>query len=223
MFSKIARERANPYWLGSFKHSFITQLAEGTLPADEFRYYLIQDRYYLEHFSKIHAMIAEKTDNQTVKEIMIKGANHLESGEVMVRTMFFKELGITDEEVAATPIAPTAYHYVSHMYRQLAEGAVSSAVAGLLPCPWLYHEIGLRLIKTGSPNELYQRWIETYSGEDSAKEVLEHCELADQLFLTSTDIEKEQMIEAFYISSQLEYLFWNMAVTKETWPKGANK
>ena len=45
----------------------------------------------------------------------------------------FEELAIT-EEVAATPIAPTAYHYVSHMYRQLIEGTPKTTAASMLPC-----------------------------------------------------------------------------------------
>ena len=49
----------------------------------------------------------------------------------------FEELAITEEEVAATPIAPTAYHYVSHMYRQLIEGTPKTAAASMLPCSWL--------------------------------------------------------------------------------------
>ena len=74
----------------------------------------------------------------------------------------FEELAITEEEVAATPIAPTAYHYVSHMYRQLIEGTPKTAAASMLPCSWLYQEIGAQLVKQHSPEPLYQRWIETY-------------------------------------------------------------
>lgn len=48
-------------------------------------------------------------------------------GELAIRETFFEELAITEEEVALTPIAPTAYHYVSHMYRQLIEGTPKTA------------------------------------------------------------------------------------------------
>ena len=97
--------------------------------------------------------------------MLLDGAMHLAEGEISIREGFFKELNITDEEINNTPIAPTAYNYVSHMYRQLLDGSLKSAVAGLLPCAWLYQEIGVELIKTGSPTSLYQRWIETYAGE----------------------------------------------------------
>ncbi|MGO2083443.1 thiaminase II [Vagococcus sp.] len=220
MFTKKARELANPYWEGSFKHPFITQLQEGKLSEDAFRYYLIQDRYYLEHFSKIHLLIAEKTNNLELKKLLVDSATHLAEGEISIRETFFKELGITDEEIKTTPIAPTAYHYVSHMYRQLVDGTVNSAAAGLLPCSWLYQQIGTRLIAAGSPVDIYQRWIETYSGEDFAEEVKEQCGLFDRLYQDSGTEEQEKMIEAFYISSQMEYLFWEMALVHEIWPTG---
>ncbi|AQP52769.1 thiaminase II [Vagococcus penaei] len=223
MFTKLAREIANPYWEGSFTHPFITKLADGTLSDEVFRYYLIQDRYYLEHFSRIHEMIAARTTDPDIRDIMLMGAEHLDAGELMIRTDFFHELGITDEEVANTPIAPTAYNYVSHMYRQLAEGTINTAVAGLLPCPWLYHEIGLRLVKTGSPKKIYQDWIETYSGDDSAEDIVKQCQVLDRLYAESSELEQEAMLDAFYISSQMEYLFWEMATTLQTWPLGTRK
>lgn len=220
MFTKKARSLTIPYWEGSFTHPFVKGLQEGTLEAEAFRYYLLQDRYYLEHFSKIHLLIAERMENQEVKEMLILGAKHLAEGEIAIRDSFFKELNITEEEIEDTPIAPTAYNYVSHMYRQLSEGSLNSAVAGLLPCAWLYQEIGMTLIKTGSPNSLYQRWIETYSGEEAKEEVAYQCELLNHLYEVSTEEVKQQMIEAFVISSKMEYLFWEMSFHLQTWPKG---
>ena len=46
-FSEIARQQVVPYWEGSFSHPFLTELQAGTLDPAIFRYYLIQDAYYL--------------------------------------------------------------------------------------------------------------------------------------------------------------------------------
>lgn len=220
MFTKQARALTIPHWEGSFTHPFVKGLQEGTLGEKEFRYYLLQDRYYLEHFSQIHLLIAEKIEDEEVKEMLILGAKHLAEGEIAIRDGFFKELNITEEEIETTPVAPTAYNYVSHMYRQLSDGTLNSAVAGLLPCAWLYQEIGTELIKTGSPNSLYQRWIETYSGEESASEVAHQCNVLNRLFEKADEVEQKQMIQAFVISSRMEYLFWEMAYTLQNWPEG---
>lgn len=219
-FTTIARERAKEYWDGSFEHPFIKELHEGTLKDEVFRYYLLQDRYYLEHFSQLYARIADWSEDLEVKELMVQNAKHLAEGELMIREEFFQQLGITEEEIQKTPIAPTAYHYVSHMYRQLVTSTPSIACASLLPCSWLYHTIGVLLVNQQSPNSLYQKWIDTYSGEESYVAVERECQVLNRLYEEASESEKEKMIEAFYISSQMEYLFWEMAYQLEKWPSG---
>ena len=67
-FTKIARQEAASFWEGSFEHPFITALADGNLAPEIFRYYLLQDRYYLEHFSKLYHLIAEQTNDWEAQE-----------------------------------------------------------------------------------------------------------------------------------------------------------
>ena len=215
MFTEKVRALTKPYWEGSFNHPFIQELQAGTLSMEAFRYYLIQDRYYLEHFSQLHQLIAERTTDKEVKEMLLEGGKHLAEGEIAIREDFFKELKITDQEIEETPIAPTAYHYVSHMYRQLVEGSVNSAVAGLLPCAWLYQEIGMTL--TQSSHSMYQRWIDTYAGEEAQAEVLYQCQVVNRLFEEASVKDQQQMIEAFVISAKLEYHFWEMSYILEKW------
>ena len=136
-FTEKAMEVSKRYWQGSFEHPFVTGLQDGTLSEPIFRYYLLQDRYYLEHFSKIYQIISEASDDAEVKELMRRNSQHLAEGEQLIREEFFQELGIDEEEIKNTPIAPTAYNYVSHLYRQLAEKNVVVACAGMLPCPIL--------------------------------------------------------------------------------------
>ena len=103
------------------------------------------------------------------------------------------------------------------MYRQLIDGTPKTAIAGMLPCAWLYQEIGVRLIEMGSPNPLYQRWIETYAGEEAAQGIEKECALLDRLYQESGKDEQRKMMEAFVISSKMEYDFWEMALTIEKW------
>lgn len=50
-FTDIAMELSKKAWQASFHHPFILQLQEGNLEPAIFRYYLIQDAYYLKAFS----------------------------------------------------------------------------------------------------------------------------------------------------------------------------
>ncbi len=217
LFTELAREKSSIFWERSFEHPFIQELVSGELAPEVFRYYLLQDRYYLEHFSKLYFLIAEKSDSEEIQAHLRLNAEELKNGEIFVREGFFKELEIGEQEILETSVAPTAYHYVSHMYRQLIDGTVNSAIAGMLPCAWLYHEIGLRLIEVGSPNPLYQKWIETYASEEATVQIVKECDIINRLYQESDEQEQEQMLEAFLISSKMEADFWEMALVLEKW------
>lgn len=221
-FIEIVRKQTTPYWEGSFNHSFIVQLQEGTLPIESFRYYLIQDAYYLRHFSALYKRVAEITSNPILQMQMLDNANDLAKGELAIRANFFEELAITDTELQATGVAPTAYHYVSHMYRQLVENNDVVAAASLLPCSWLYFEIGQRLRQSNmtSPVAIYQAWIETYGGDEAGEAIERECALLNRLYAESSQEEQESMISAFVISARMEFNFWEMAYSFEKWPVG---
>lgn len=221
-FTDRVRSQTRPYWEGSFVHPFITGIQDGTLPMENFRYYLIQDCYYLEHFSHIYALVAAQTTFPELKKRMEENAAHLKAGELAVRETFFKELLITDQELQNTEIAPTAYNYVSHLYRQLVEGNDWIIAASLLPCPWLYADIGVYLKnkQSHSPNPFYQQWIDTYGGEEGLADIKNDAALLNAAYEQSKDEQKKQMEQAFVISAKMEFSFWEMAYQFESWPKG---
>lgn len=218
MFSEELRKEAEGLWQASFNHQFITELVAGTLSEDAFRYYLLQDCYYLIHFSEAHGLLAEKTSNETIRESQLTLKRGMEAGEIAVRERYFEQLGITKEEYQETVIAPTAYQYVNHLYRQLTTGTVGTSLAALLPCYWLYHEIGQRFAHKASPNALYQDWLETYDSSAFSEQTEVQITLLNQLAEEATPAERQEMKEAFLISSHYEWAFWEMAYTEETWP-----
>ena len=201
-FTDIAMELSKEAWQASFHHPFVLQLQEGNLDPSIFRYYLIQDAYYLKAFSEAYHLLADKTSNQEMKRLL---------------KQFFKELGISDQEMEQHPIAPTCYHYISHIYRQFAEPNLGIAFASLLPCPWLYHDIGKSLNLKPSPNPLYQQWIETYITDELEQQIREEGALVNQLYRESDETDKKKMLDAFHISVHMEAKFWEMAYQHETW------
>ena len=56
-------ERGEKVWPRYLCHPFVTQMAEGTLPAEKFRYYMLQDYLYLKDYVKIFAAIIQKADD----------------------------------------------------------------------------------------------------------------------------------------------------------------
>lgn len=216
-FTDQIHELATPLWQQSFEHPFIQQISAGTLPKSVFRFYLLQDRYYLSEFGELHEQIANQLADAKGKRFLLAGAQGLKDGEIAVREGFFKTLNISAQEIKTTSIAPTAYNYVNHMYAALYRGTPERAVAGLLPCYWLYNEIGKQLISQGSPDSLYQRWIETYDSDDYTDSVDQMIELTNQTAERVSDSEREAMTATFLRSSAYELDFWQMALDQEKW------
>ncbi|GAE47394.1 thiaminase II [Mesobacillus boroniphilus JCM 21738] len=48
--------------------------------------------------------------------------------------------------------------------------------------------------------------------------VNEQLSRLDQLAVEASNMEKEKMKQHFIISSQYEFMFWNMAYNQEKWP-----
>lgn len=214
MFTDQAHAHAQSLWDASKRHPFIQQLQAGTLPAATFRYYLIQDHFYLHEFGKLHDLAADQSNDPRVVKQLRAGAASLRDGEIAVRQTFFDRLNVTAEEIAQQSPAPTCYAYISHIYRSLMTQGPAGAVAGLLPCYWLYAEIGQALAGTGSPVPIYQSWIDTYNADDYTGSMHDQLALANYV---ATPDNTDALLEIFKKSSWYELQFWQMALDQEKW------
>lgn len=217
-FSQQVREEANYIWEANFQHPFIKELGAGTLSLECFRYYVLQDAYYLSHFARVQALGGAKADTLETTSRMAAHAQGTYEAELALHEKFSRLLNITAEEKAAFQPSPTAYAYTSHLYRAAYQGHLGDILAAILPCYWVYYEIGERL-KDSTPDELiYQEWIAAYGGEWFRSLVEEQINRIDQVAETVTASDRERMKEHFLISSQYEYEFWEMAYRLEQWP-----
>ncbi|MEI5909545.1 thiaminase II [Bacillus spongiae] len=215
-FTEEVRRECNSIWEDSFQHPFVKGIADGSLPLENFRYYVLQDSYYLTHFSKVQALGASKaTDLHTTSRFAAHAQGTYEA-ELQLHENFAKRLGITDEEKRLFRPSPTAYAYTSHMYRA-AYGHLGDILSALLPCYWLYAEIGEKFQGAAPKEPIYQDWIAAYGGEWFQQLVTEQIERLDDLAEKVTESDRKQMKEHFWISSQYELAFWEMAYTLEKW------
>jgi thiaminase/transcriptional activator TenA len=90
----------------------------------------------------------------------------------------------------------------------------------VLPCYWIYREVGEELAGKGSPEELYDDWIKTYAGEEFDSLVEEVLDLTDQVAEILSAAERERALLAFETAARYEWMFWNMGWTLEGWPTG---
>ncbi|MDQ1912259.1 thiaminase II [Paenibacillus sp. GD4] len=219
-FSDQLRAAADASWNASFEHPFVRGIGDGSLPLAAFRHYVLNDAYYLSHFARVQALGAAKADDLFTTNRMAVHAQGTYGAELSLHEKFSKLLGITDEERSRFQPAPTAYAYTSHLIRAAYTGHLGDIVAAILPCYWLYYEIGERLAGCTPEEPIYREWIAAYGGEWFRELVQEQIDRVDALAEQVTEADRERMKQHFLISSQYEYLFWDMAYKQEAWPIG---
>ena len=215
-FCKEVRKECDSLWQASFDHPFVKGIADGTLPIDRFRFYVMQDAYYLSHFAKVQALGAAKaTDLETTQRFALHSA-HTCSAELALHESFMEILEVTEEEWTAFEPSPTAYAYVSHMYRS-SEGDLADVLASILPCYWLYFEIGERLKHAEPDHPIYNRWIKTYGSDEFGALVNEQILRMDKLAEGLPEMRLQELKNRFRKSSYYEWNFWEQAWKKESW------
>ncbi|REB07969.1 thiaminase II [Sporosarcina sp. BI001-red] len=216
-FCEEVRELCTESWEASFNHPFIQHLAKGTLSEDIFKCYVLQDSYYLKHFAKVHALAAVQAKDLVTTQRFAQHAEETCGAEISLHEGFFELLKVTDEDLASFEAAPTAYAYTSHLYRTAMNGDLADTLAALLPCYWLYYEIGERL-KNATPNHpVYDKWIATYGSEWFELATLEQINRMNAL-ADSVSPEKRDELKAHFVkSSHYELQFWEMAWTQQQW------
>ena len=118
----------------------------------------------------------------------------------------------------ATPLAPTNLAY-THYLLAVAYGApFHEALAALLPCYWIYWEVGKALARAGSPNPLYERWIGTYGSDEFGTIVSAVLEATNEIAARIGDAERAAMRRHFRTTSRYEWMFWDMGYRCEQWP-----
>ncbi len=195
---------------------FIQELKDGTLPLEKFQFYMQQDARYLEHFGRVLAYIGSKSNvNDQAIQFFDFGKNALIVEKALHET-YFKQFKVIDahEDSAMQPIC---HHYVHYLKSTAAFDPLEVAIAAVLPCFWIYKEVGDYILAGAKSNNRYQAWIDTYSGEDFAEGVKKAIGYADKMADNTTEEIRVRMWQAFEKATQLEYQFWDAAYHTIRW------
>lgn len=192
------------------EHPFNQELTEGTLAKDKFAYYLEQDTHYLQIFSKCQAMIASKIPPQYFINFLRYAEYTLITEQEVVHEFFNKLFNFEKSGL----LAPATLNYTNHLLHICSNEPVEIAVAAVLPCFWVYREVGLSIAKLSNHNNPYARWIETYASDDFNATVNEAIHIFDHLAEETSPTMRKKMLDTFYKSTCLEWYFWDDAYHK---------
>jgi thiaminase (transcriptional activator TenA) len=217
-FSQALWTEIEDLYAAILEHPFIAGLTDGTLGRDAFSFYVVQDAHYLREYARALSVAAARAPIESDIGMFAHHAAGALEVERLLHESFFREFGVSEEEVAATAMAPTSLAYTSYLLAVAYGASFPEALGALLPCYWIYWEVGKELLERGSPDPLYRRWIETYGGEEFADVVRAVLSLTDRLGPELSDRERERVAARFVTTSRYEWMFWDMGYRQEEWP-----
>lgn len=197
---------------------FNAELAAGTLREDRFRHYIIQDAHYLEGFARALALASAKAENA---DQIVQFAEAAKTAIIVERALhadYFAKFGITPADFSAARPTPVCDHYVSYLLRTASLESFAVALAALLPCFWIYLEVGKNIHARAVKPNPYQAWIDTYAGEDFENAVKSVIATTDNVAARASEQTRAAMNAAFTRATQLEWMFWDSAYRLDDWP-----
>jgi thiaminase (transcriptional activator TenA) len=206
-FSKKTFKEIAPLYEAILALPFNQALMQGTLDTTVFSFYIEQDRLYLQDYGRALAIIAAKSESQYIQNFLDFAKGAVLTEQELVHGYFKQKYDYQDTGT----LTPATIAYTSFLLKTALLEPVEVAVAAILPCFWVYREVGLYIAKHTKENNPFARWISTYADDAFSKSVDEAITIFDALALDASDSMLQKMTDAFYKSTCLEWHFWNDA------------
>jgi len=204
------------------EHPFVTGLTDGTLPRDAFAFYVVQDALYLRDYAKTLAIVSGKAPDTAGIELFARHAAEIITEERALHDSLMGDLGIDPAAADTAEPAPTTLAYGSYLLATAQAGSYAEGVGVVLPCYWIYYEVGRELVRRGSANPQYQKWIDTYADDSYGDVVRSVLDVADDLGPALGTAERARVERHFRVTSQYEWMFWDAGYRQEQWPRPVN-
>ena len=207
------RADAGDGWRHYVEHPFVSLLAAGTLPPDEYAAWLAQDYLYLVHYARAYALMVFKSGtvaDMAVHASLLHGLLHVEMN--LHREQLARH-GIDPERIEQIPETLELVAYSRYMLDRGMVGDALDLAVTLAACLGGYGEIGLRL-RHGADTVLegnrYRAWIEAYAGPAYHALVRAGLERLDELAARlGSEARYPLLLAQFREAVRFETAFWN--------------
>ena len=146
------------------QHPFVRHLADGSLPAAQFRAYVAQDAYFLEAFARAYAFALARSPDQHGLEAfqgLIAGVVN----ELKLHAGYASRWGV---DLSRTTPARATLAYTDFLLATAGVASVGEVCAAMTPCMRLYAYLGQTLAREGAAqaSNPYREWVETYAAPE---------------------------------------------------------
>ena len=178
----------------------------------------MQDAIYLRGYAQALAAVGSRAPDGREIEMFSRHAAEIITVERALHDTLLAELGIDPASVEQAEAAPTTLAYVSYLLATARGGSYAEGAGAVLPCYWIYWEVGKELLRRGSPDPRYATWISTYGGDDYGAVVRQVIEVIEAMAAGLAPAERALVHQHFRTTSRYEWMFWDMGYRRQGWP-----
>lgn len=201
-----------------YQHQFNQQLYAGTLSSDIFRLFLEQDEIYLRDFSKALLLLSCRFTCNEYTQQFESLSKYIKEAELALHRDYLEDFHSQHFFVPAKTEPrkiPVIKQYTEHLLYSAEHVTIEEAVASLLPCFWIYCELGkqMDILQCGMEHP-YRDWIATYSDEEFITTTNSIIHTLEKLTSTISCPElQEKIIDSFAKSAEYELMFFDAALS----------
>lgn len=212
-WSKQVWEKSLKIYNSILKQPFLKELSDGTLSNEIFGRYIAQDEIYLKNYYSQMFMLAELMTDPRHKELFLSFAQSGMGGEKAMHQMLIDRYGIETE----IPASRVTSDYNSHICEGIATGKPCIALAAVLPCMWIYNQVGLHILSNAKLDDNpYKEWILEYGQEEFTEGVNQVLAMIDE-WAAHADKETIKAMDYYFLKAALyEYAFWDYGYYADT-------
>lgn len=189
---------------------FVQRLEDGTLPTAAFDDYLTQDAIYLREYSRVLARLSVLATDEDEQAFWATGAHEC---LVVERRLHTARIGDATHDPA-----PVTRAYVDHLLALSATAGYAELAAAVLPCYWLYQDLGTRLSAAARTarrdTHPYADWLRTYDDPGFAESTRRAIAVCDRVAAAADAQTRARMTSAFRRSADLELAFFEAPLVR---------
>lgn len=184
---------------------FVRALGEGTLDEDLFAFYLDQDALYLRDYSRALATLSARADTAEAQVHWAAGAHEAIAAESQLH-----EGWLANRARLGAP-SPITMGYTNFLRASAAGEDYVVGAAAILPCYWLYEEVGAVLSSQNHADHPYAEWLSMYGGEEFAADVARSLAEVERAFEAASPAQRVRAAQAYLSACVYEREFFDQA------------
>lgn len=217
--SLVLREPCEDAWTELVENRFVAEMADSTLPLEQFRFYIEQNLFYLPAYSRMLGLALANSKTMEHIQRFAGALTQIVDIEIPANRRLLDEVVLmgAEDRGGSTEPGPACLAYSNFLVATAATGDVNEVMAAMLPCAWSYADIAARHRNPAS-HPIYREWLATFGAPRYQAYVSDLLADADRWLAGVSEAEMVRLQRAFRGGVRMESGFWSMASALGGWP-----